>query len=49
MSILIILGIICIILYLFAKKMGQVDQNIIEKRMEPINQMNNEYEEKLQA
>jgi len=47
MIILIILGVICVILYLFAKKMGQIDQSIIEKRMEPINKMNTEYEEKL--
>ena len=40
MGILIFLGVICIILYLFAKKMGQIDQNIIEKRMEPINRIN---------
>lgn len=46
MGIFIILGIICIILYFFAKKMGQKDQNTIKKRMEPINNMNNEYEEK---
>lgn len=49
MDILIILGIVCIILYLFAKKMGQIDQRIIEKRMEPINKMNDEYEEKIKA
>lgn len=49
MGILIFLGVICIILYFFAKKMGQIDQNIIEKRMEPINKMNDKYEEKIKV
>lgn len=29
--------------------MGQIDQDIIEKRMEPINKMNNEYEERIKV
>lgn len=29
--------------------MGQIEQNIIEKRMEPINKMNDEYEEKIKV
>lgn len=47
MSVIIILAIICVILYFIAKALGQVDQKVIEKRMEPINKLNNEYEEKL--
>ncbi len=47
MKILLILCVICAILYFLTKKLVQIDQNIIEKRMEPINAINNEYEEKL--
>lgn len=49
MGILITLGIIGIILFLFAKKMSQIDESTANKRMEPINKMNNEYEEKIKA
>lgn len=46
-DIMIVLGIICVILYFIAKAFGKINQNTIEKRMEPINKLNNEYEEKL--
>ncbi len=46
MGILITLGIIGIILFLFAKKMSQIHESTANKRMEPINKMNNEYEKK---
>lgn len=49
MGTLITLGIIGIILFLFAKKMSQIDESTANKRMEPINKMNNEYEKKIKA
>lgn len=49
MEISIILGVICVILYLGVKKLQQIDQNMIEKRMEPINTIKKEYEEKLRT
>lgn len=49
MEIIIILGIICLILYLLAKKLGQIDKKTVEKRLEPINSINSEYEKKLYA
>lgn len=42
-----LMGIIVYLFYLFAKKLGEIDQRIIEKRMEPINKMNAKYEEKI--
>lgn len=49
MEIIIILGITCLILYFLAKKLGQIDQKTIKKRLEPINSANSEYEKKLHA
>ena len=47
MSIIIILGIICLILYFLAKVFGQIDQNERAKRMESINKINDEYEKEI--
>ena len=47
LEITIIFGAIIIVLLIFANILKELDHKIIEKRMEPINQLNREYERKL--
>lgn len=49
MDVIIICVVLLIILYFIAKKLSQRQQVTLEKMAEPINKMNNEYEEKIKV